>query len=75
MIASNSLLTFQTFHKVTDIVIKRLLSPMKKEMKDRIDFCKYGELIKLEKMLCGDVSDAVQAVTICRKQAFSLNDK
>ncbi|VDN56741.1 unnamed protein product [Dracunculus medinensis] len=51
----------KTFHKVTDIVIKRLLSPMKKEMKDRIDFCKYGELIKLEKMLCGDVSDAVQA--------------
>lgn len=64
----------QSFNKVTDTVIKHLRSPIRKEApKESIDFCKLGELIKLEKMLSGDVSDSVKMTTICRKQVCAFN--
>uniref|UniRef100_A0A1I7X2Y9 SOCS box domain-containing protein n=1 Tax=Heterorhabditis bacteriophora TaxID=37862 RepID=A0A1I7X2Y9_HETBA len=57
-------------NKVTDTVIRHLRSPIRKEApKETVDFCKLGELIKLEKMLSGDVSDSVKMTSICRKQA------
>ncbi|KHN85420.1 GTPase-activating Rap/Ran-GAP domain-like protein 3, partial [Toxocara canis] len=59
------------FHKVTDIVIRKLRSPIKKESPmESIDFCKYGELIKLEKMLSGDVNDMVKVASIRSKQPW-----
>uniref|UniRef100_A0A915CAG8 GTPase-activating Rap/Ran-GAP domain-like protein 3 n=2 Tax=Parascaris univalens TaxID=6257 RepID=A0A915CAG8_PARUN len=59
------------FHKVTDIVIRKLRSPSKKESStEGVDFCKYGELIKLEKMLSGDVNDMVQVASIRSKQPW-----
>lgn len=54
---------------MADSVIRHLRSPIRKDApKETVDFCKLGELIKLEKMLSGDVSDSVKMTSICRKQ-------
>ena len=61
---------FQSFHKVTDTVIRHLRSPIKKEApREAVDFCKLGELVKLEKMLSGEISESGKIAALCRKQA------
>ncbi|PAV76655.1 hypothetical protein WR25_23381 [Diploscapter pachys] len=51
--------THKGLNKVTDTVIRHLRSPIRKEApRETADFCKLGELIKLEKMLSGDVADS-----------------
>ncbi|VDK28794.1 unnamed protein product [Anisakis simplex] len=56
---------------MTDIVIRKLRSPIKKESPiESVDFCKYGELIKLEKMLSGDVCDMIKVASIRNKQPW-----
>ncbi|VDD92868.1 unnamed protein product [Enterobius vermicularis] len=58
------------FRKVTDIVIKHLRSPAKKSTsKEMVEFCKYGELVKLEKMLSGDISNSIR-MSIGSKQPW-----
>ncbi|CAI4233182.1 unnamed protein product [Auanema sp. JU1783] len=58
-------------NKMTDTVIRHLRSPIRREApRETVDFCKLGELIKLEKMLSGDVSDSVKMTSICRKQPW-----
>ncbi|CAJ0583257.1 unnamed protein product, partial [Mesorhabditis spiculigera] len=59
------------FNKVTDSVIRHIRSPVRKEApRESVDFCKLGELIKLEKTLSGDVNETVRMTSICRKQPW-----
>ncbi|GMT05100.1 hypothetical protein PENTCL1PPCAC_27274, partial [Pristionchus entomophagus] len=58
------------FNRVTDAVIRHIRSPVRKDApRESIDFCKFGELIKLEKMLSGEVVDAVK-MNVCRRQPW-----
>uniref|UniRef100_A0A183D9R2 Rap-GAP domain-containing protein n=1 Tax=Gongylonema pulchrum TaxID=637853 RepID=A0A183D9R2_9BILA len=59
--------------KITDNVIQKLRSPVKKDKpRELTDFCKFGELIKLEKMLCGDISQTIKATARKRVRIYLL---